>query len=130
MNPIYQTVFGAPLGNCFPACLASILECPIERFPFPPYEDNWLQQVDNYLKTIGWAYIEFTPKMAYCWTGRFLCIVCGKSPRGFSHSVVAEHFMDNDMHAYKWIHDPHPDGGWVKDVDGIGILVPTHIKEI
>lgn len=30
VKPVDQTLFGRPSGNCLPACVASILELPIE----------------------------------------------------------------------------------------------------
>lgn len=33
MKPVLQTRFGVPDGNCFSACVASILEVPIEEVP-------------------------------------------------------------------------------------------------
>jgi len=125
MKPVQQTVFGQPLGNCFPACLASLLERPLSDFPFPPYEDDWMQQVDRCLQTLGLAYIEWPGDQGYSWSGRFLCMVHGVSPRGIKHSVIAEHYVEDGQHCYRWVHDPHPEGGWVKDVDGVGVLVPT-----
>ena len=127
MTPTFQTVFGVPLGNCFPACLASLLERPLSDFPFPPYEEDWLRQVDRALAPLGWAYVEWPADKPFAWTGRFLCLVHGQSPRGFKHSVIAEHSVDDGLHSYRWVHDPHPDGGWVRDIEGIGVLVPTHL---
>jgi hypothetical protein len=36
MKPVYQAVYGEGKGDCYRACLASILECPIDDFPLPP----------------------------------------------------------------------------------------------
>jgi hypothetical protein len=33
MKPVYQTKYGIPHGNCFMACVASILEVPLEECP-------------------------------------------------------------------------------------------------
>ena len=87
MKPVFQTTFGVPLGNCFTACIASLLERPIEEFPFPPYEENWLQQVDRCLAPLGWAYVEWLGDQPFAWAGRFICIVHGLSPRGFRFTV-------------------------------------------
>jgi hypothetical protein len=40
MKPVYQTTFGKGIGNCFTACVASIIEYPIEDVP------NWM--TDDY----------------------------------------------------------------------------------
>ena len=125
MKKVFQTTFGEPLGNCFPACLASLLEVPLDVFPFPPYEDNWMQQVDKTLQKMGYAYVEWAGSIDFSWAGKFLCIVHGISPRGLRHSVIAKHFIDEGMHKYEFKHDPHPDGGWIKDVEGVGVLIPS-----
>jgi hypothetical protein len=41
MIPVDQTTFGVPEGNCFSACVASILELPIARVPFFMHGDWW-----------------------------------------------------------------------------------------
>lgn len=33
MKPVDQTTFGAPHGNCLMACVASILEVPLDSLP-------------------------------------------------------------------------------------------------
>jgi hypothetical protein len=33
MKKVYQTIFGVPNGNCFQACIASILECELKDLP-------------------------------------------------------------------------------------------------
>jgi len=46
MKKVYQTKFGSE-GNCFAACIASLVETDIEKLPFlSDYEDRW----DDYLE--------------------------------------------------------------------------------
>jgi hypothetical protein len=33
MKKVYQTIFGEPNGNCFQACIASMLECELKDLP-------------------------------------------------------------------------------------------------
>jgi hypothetical protein len=44
VRPVDQTTYGINDGNCFSACLASILEMPLEEVPsfLGPYWDNFL----------------------------------------------------------------------------------------
>jgi len=47
MRPVEQTTFGVPTGNCFGACVASLLEldeipCPVD--PAHPDEDFWYEE--------------------------------------------------------------------------------------
>ncbi len=54
MNPVSQTKFGGPLdpedqqGECFAACVASILEMPLDSVPNPNGED-WYEQWQAWL---------------------------------------------------------------------------------
>lgn len=34
MKPVDQTTFGFPGGNCFSACIASLLEMPLDDVPY------------------------------------------------------------------------------------------------
>lgn len=112
MKPVDQTQFEpnaddpAKTGNCLSACIASILELPIEDVPtFAAHEDWWERAVawlDERGHTIWpiptWILDALTvsPDALDCWY-----IACGKSPRGdFNHGVVA-----SGAHI---AHDPHP----------------------
>ena len=56
MKPVMQTKFGPVEGNCFCACLASMLELPIEDIPF--YHDvNWFKNYNDFLMTKGFTYV-------------------------------------------------------------------------
>ena len=53
------------LGNCFPACIASILECEIEDIPdFIHLESfhDWLSTLNDWLVGMGLIYVEFVTK--------------------------------------------------------------------
>lgn len=103
MKPVDQTVFGYPNGNCFSACLASILELPLEEVPWFMAEGDWLSRVQEWLKPRGLyaacLLIDTTESPFYPpgWH-----ILSGQSPRGdWLHAVVAQ--------GTKIVHDPHPD---------------------
>jgi hypothetical protein len=109
MKPIHQTRIGDD-GNCFAACLSSILETPIPEFgsepDFWPNVDRWLARRGlRYTQTsdppLGWHTIE------------------GISPRGGPHAVVGR---DG-----KFVFDPHPHDGTGRGlvrVDKYGVLTP------
>lgn len=110
MKKVYQTKFGKE-GNCFVACLASILELNIEDIPDFRDVDKWyfdykrwlLKKFDlDLLALEGWGKrtIGFAPKV--------YAVVSGLSPRGFQHSTI---YFGNEM-----VHDPHMDGGGVTDI--------------
>jgi histidinol-phosphate phosphatase family protein len=118
MKPIDQTKFGMPEGNCFSACIASILHVQLSDVPaFCKYED-WWERFTVWLKERGlWAvplkYNEEFPPAGFH-------ILSGKSPRGdFQHSVVA---LGNDI-----VHDPHPSRVGIETrVDQILIIPIDH----
>lgn len=108
MVPVMQTTFGKGTGNCFAACIASILDISLDEVPFfMDHGDNW------YTQFVNWAYdrglIAECVNSDYSGFEEILesleySIVTGKSPRGggMYHSVV---FKGN-----KLAHDPHPEG--------------------
>ena len=109
MKKVFQTKFGKPDGNCFAACLASILELPIEEIPdYKQPEGRWFRNYRKWIKQYGLdlliiediSHEDFIPDVC--------CIVSGTSPRGLMHAVV---YQGTEM-----IHDPHPEGGGVKHI--------------
>ena len=110
MKKVYQTIFGEPLGNCFNACLASILEISIEEVPcFHEPRGVWYQEYKKWLRqyeldliaVVNWDENKDNHPLVYA-------IVSGTSPRGFAHATV---YFGLEM-----VHDPHPQGGGVKDI--------------
>lgn len=120
MKPVDQTVFGPVEGNCFAACLASILELEIAEVPnFTLDPDNWFENANAWCDERGYCllyvksdaiksgYIDPRPLID---AGHYF-IVTGLSPRGdFLHCVV--------QHRDQNVHDPHPSreffrGAWV-----------------
>lgn len=121
MKPVFQTRFASPEhpelppGNCFAACIASILEVPLEMVPWPTVDergvDGWtayMQRLSEWLACRGWAILDAPIPRPWCSADALedsplIWIAGGLSPRGsFSHAVVC-----------RWpnmIHDPHPSG--------------------
>lgn len=114
MKPLIQTVMENGKGNCLAACIASILEVPIESVP-DLGAGTFLAVMDEYLKTKGivpvWVH---AVQLASAWVGNAdnYCILVGRSPRteGVSHAVVGK----PNGYGFKIIHDPHPDGTGIK----------------
>jgi hypothetical protein len=112
MIRVDQTTFGKPAGNCFAACVASLLELRLEDVPF--FMDagpggEWFDAFNAWLKTRGLYSLQFlvsnpnTPGQE--WFPAGLHLMGGASPRhpvdsGILHCVVA----DNG----EIIHDPNP----------------------
>ena len=132
MRPVHQTYFAVPvgngevpqgpLGNCYQACLASILDAALEDVPHfaqqygPSHPDEgpvWWLAAQQWIRDEVGLYLTYAPAEMYP-TPRdalvgdvpdgFCCIAGGPSPRGgWSHVVV----VDADGHL---LHDPHPSG--------------------
>lgn len=107
----HQTRFGgvdAPeheRGNCYPTCVANLLDLDVESVPnFGPGKD-WAEQAQKWLQDRGLSFMTFnTDPTAFGspYTG-LVVIAGGKSPRGHNHAVL---WSDG-----KLLHDPHPEGG-------------------
>lgn len=114
-----QTKFGSKEGNCFAACLASLLEISIEEIPdFFNTEKYWSIICNEYLKTKGLCFIDIgfqNSDIQYWVLNSGFSILTGRSSRhDCLHSVVA--------YQGKIIHDPHPDNTGITEVEMIGYL--------
>jgi hypothetical protein len=125
MKPVDQTTFGPRDGNCFSACIASILELPISEVPWfmGGQDDRWMERnLLPWLAPRGLYAICFGLRGPDDWVPPGYYIVGGESARGGClHSVVAL--------AGKTVHDPHPSRAGVKSHDDGTILVPLDIAE-
>lgn len=103
MIPVDQTTFGAPGGNCLSACVASILDLPIEEVPyfmsdrFNPQGVDWVRKLNSWLRPRGYRCHVFVRDIMI----PEYHIAHGVSPRGVgTHAVVAR--------GNRMVHDPHP----------------------
>ncbi len=125
MKPVDQTTFGAPGGNCLSACIASLLELPIEEVPYfgPPdrigTREEWGKNIEQWLNPRGFYSIMFPHGLTFVPPG--FHILSGMSPRGVRHSVVA--------HGERTVHDPHPSRGGLVLVEDVTLLVPLDPKQ-
>lgn len=90
MKKVYQTIYGEEKGNCFAACVASILELNIEQVPdfLGEYGDRWMYGLNEWLEQFGLAAITVAfqdddphIKKGYACAGI-------RTPTGSKHSVV------------------------------------------
>lgn len=114
MKLVYQTKFGDPEGNCFAACVASILECEITELP--DFDDlpegcNWLEWFNEHLAPKGYGVISATvPLHAYVPSGAHF-IAAGPGHRGIKHCVVMKSSGELTEHTCDELaHDPYPNG--------------------
>ena len=137
MKPVMQTKFGPIEGNCFHACIASLLEVPIEEVTIDndPNSDKWFDTLQLYLKPKNLFFLEVRIDVAvnyplYEMNGIY-CVFTGKSPRqfegrdGVNHAVIGR--IDSEPGKpveFNAIHDPHPDKSFLKPntLFGLGFL--------
>jgi hypothetical protein len=102
VKKVDQTIFGTGKGNCFAACVASILELPIEEVPnFCDAPGNWLVPFKAWLAERGLFAI--IVEHATCVDSARHFIACGdyEGPTGNGpHAVVYENA--------KLSHNPNP----------------------
>lgn len=115
MIPIDMTTKHEPpdsVGDCFPCCIASILELPRAEVPHFYEGDGWvdesgkvgMKRLQEWLRPRGFHYVEFMiraehlPEWVAYLDGHY--VFSGKSPRGHSHATVG---LAGEM-----VHDPHP----------------------
>jgi hypothetical protein len=113
MTPVLQTVLGYPGGNCFQACLASVLDLPLKNVPHlfrhvTEENDRWNQELWDRLREFArkrgyravWAYPQEHPdETRQLIESGLYYIATGRSPAGdWGHSVV--------MRAGEYVFDP------------------------
>lgn len=116
------------VGDCWRACIASIIGCPIAEVPHfvQNHGDEWFEATNAWLaaqcgETVLYAPGEpWAPNELSTITRRPYIILNGGSPRGeFAHCVVAD-AATGDI-----VHDPHPSRDGITSVTGAFALVPT-----
>ena len=121
MIPVKQTKLHDPpksIGNCFQACLASILEISIEDtfdiFGEDITENNWIQKLNEWLaEKYDLCFYEFRKEQFYHRESLGYHIISGKSPRNpkQQHSVVG---YEGEM-----VFDPHPSNDGILTEGGV-----------
>jgi hypothetical protein len=129
MRPTRQTVVGYPEGNCYAACVASLLEIPLEECPIIPGDADFNAVWAAWYAERGIGRLVFTYQADYSFPG--YQILSGWSPRGMltktgeraHHSVVGKYCIP--------VFDPHPDGtfldGSIREID---VLYPLDPKRL
>ena len=153
MIPVFQTILADPeradghnaegiAGNCYQASLASVLELPLEQVPhFAQDGERWQETSSAWLSAQGVIrsfYVdEHLTRLTYplyvepgsdWWgtpaSGAILGVLgAGPSPRGpFRHVVVLS------PESGLMIHDPHPSGAGVLEVDEVELLIAAQLR--
>jgi hypothetical protein len=100
MIPVDQTVTDPVLGNCLSACVASILELPIEEVPwFNEDPATWWERFGAWCEARGHTPI-FLPWSTPAPVGYAIAGVASRRADGVLHAIVC---LDG-----KIVHDPQP----------------------
>ena len=127
MKRVDQTIFTGDkegrFGNCFQACVASILELPLEEVPHFCAEDDWWGLLTRWLYKRGLFAVDI------CVTGGLTTaglpkgvwvIVSGSGGRGTQHAVIGKYDGGKD---FTLSHDPHPDRAFLNgDIEYVTII--------
>ena len=122
MKKVFQTKFGKE-GNCFSACIASILELSIDDVPcFLEDAGMWYFNYQQWARKHNLDLVGITEwgKETIGFIPQVYSIVSGLGPRGLQHSTV---YFGNEM-----VHDPHPEEGGVKDITDWIYIVSKYPK--
>lgn len=115
MIKIMQTSFGEK-GNCFNACVASILEIPIDELPDYSQWACWHYKYQQFLRNnYNYGMVTILNKGTNLLTD-LIVIVSGPGPRGLVHSVL---YRNGDL-----LHDPYPDNNGLDEIQEITLLFP------
>ena len=115
MTPVKQSKLFAKdaihNGNCYAACIASLLDLPL--WMVPPFEDmfgrdDWRHRTDEWLARFFNLKLIRTPGHDWATLPEFY-IANGLSPREVYHSVIYK--------AGAMVHDPHPSGTGIVGVE-------------
>jgi hypothetical protein len=110
---------GIANGNCFAACLASLLDLPL--WMVPPFDQmfgrgDWRGRVDEWLLRMFQSELVDTSGHQVDALPEFY-IASGRSARGVKHSVIYS--------AGKLVHDPHPSDSGIAFVEWTWHLEPA-----
>lgn len=140
MTPIFQTPDHPRGGNCLQACIASLLDRPLESVPnFPDLIDD--DQVDSMLpkmvdwcrrQNVGIAYIDVSGREEV-WPvlDGFYLIACGKTKRSdyMNHAVIIRPWLVDGRTELEPVHDPCPDGKFLTKVEYLFLLLPEILPQ-
>ena len=118
MKPVDQTIVDKEIGDCTRACVASILELPIDDVPnFITFGATWFKVFWPYLQTFGYDYYgtgwikgEDRPhgivlKDSHSIDGYVIASVPSRTFDEVGHSVVMN--LEGVV-----VHDPNPNKAW------------------
>lgn len=132
MKPVMQKVYNSQRGDCFSACVASILELQLDDVPnFHDFDDkDFSDALDEWFNDRGMVYLEFDLTIGdatefISQLDMVYTIGTIRSPRAraIRHAVVCK--------GGKIIHDPHPNqDGYNCELELLGFILPMNPANI
>ena len=134
MKPVKQIAD----NDCIRACVASLLEFPIEQVPdfmaehpqnLPEGYENattyplWWISLQKFLKQLNLFYLEIELGENRGWNSlpfNAFCILLGTTDKGVKHSIIGQVVDDKFLPVF----NPHPTLGRLTAVEGVAFLVP------
>lgn len=118
MIKVDQEIVDAANGDCTRACLASILELPIDAIPnFIRFKDKWYFMLKDFVRRLGYDYIgtgypnSHKLNESYNINGLVIASVPSKTFPSGGHSVIM------DLNGVV-VHDPNPNKLW-QDINAL-----------
>lgn len=118
MKPVYQTRYKRGEGNCLPACIASILEVPIESIPdFCSLPGYWATRLFEWCEKQGllflyWDHADNVP--LFCNNAYLILSLELEGIKDEHHAVVGKTSRIDCEDGWQWqthiIHDPNEYG--------------------
>jgi len=111
-----QTLFGGKEGNCFAACVASLLGLDLSDVPNFCARQTWWVDLIDWVRPFGLRPLSFptrgrTDEWATWFAPDQVVIASGPAVRGFDHSTL---YLDGKLF---W--DPHPSGDGILLVNDV-----------
>ncbi len=135
MRPVFQTTIDPKNGDCLNACVASLLEIPIERLPHnPPTSGKQLEILREWLAGFGLTVVLINvdgPQKTYA-AGKItpgtLMMVSGPSGtfENGLHVVVGK--IGEEAGQWDMVHDPNPNGKGIKKAYYYYFFTPMNPK--
>lgn len=135
MKPVDQTRVGDE-GNCLSACIASLLEVPLEEVDFSCYlnPDAWFEELNDRLKPFGVMLFDIGVRhdgkgnlfVSLVPDQHFIAMGPTNQHPTRHHAVIWKQVGDSRLVP---VHDPHPDRIGLLEVVRVGLLLPRHGAE-